>query len=526
MMHVRLIPALTRTIYGSNLLKTFKIASPGYSNRATFRCFPGMSSKNSKSENKSKKEETISNDSLSSNKDSPPPWVTRSKVSIDIQSERERFLSMPLEEKRKLYKCGKKLKLLDDVPTWPDFYQQNENRLKKAVSKKKLPKLYPVNEEINKRVSIWKGDITTLEIDVIANAANKTLLGGGGVDGAIHSAAGKKLVQECLTLTGCETGEAKITAGYKLPAKYVIHTVGPIGEKEDLLSNAYSSVLGLLKENNLASVAIPCISTGIYGYPSEKAALVALKTVRDFLEKDDTYKKMDRVIFCLFMPKDVSIYEEQMQVYFPIEDAALTDDKGDVEMKNSEEKVDPKKISANDTKTKKEEKMDTEGKEEPKLGGEGKMKAENKEENMETEDREVKQDVKVDVDGEIGKESKEKAAITKEEKMDTSDGPVQGNKDKANKEADKNVPVNSVKSEDCHSKNRDSNGDKSSSKTEKQTTGKGKSGIVPKTEEKSNVEESVVETESKNENSIVTRRALRHAEPCDPNPKDMKQAKM
>lgn len=87
-MHVRLIPALTRTIYGSNLLKTFKIACPGYSNRATFRCFPGMSSKNSKSENKSKKEETISNDSLSSNKDSPPPWVTRSKVSIDIQSER------------------------------------------------------------------------------------------------------------------------------------------------------------------------------------------------------------------------------------------------------------------------------------------------------------------------------------------------------------------------------------------------------------------------------------------------------
>lgn len=200
----------------------------------------------------------------------------------------------------------------------------------------------------------------------------------------------------------------------------------------------------------------------------------------------------------------------------------MIDDKGDVEMKYSEEKADSKKISANDTKIKKEEKMDTEGKEEPKLGGEGKMK----EENMETEDREVKQDVKVDVDGEIGKESKEKAAITKEEKMDTSDGPIQGNKDKANKEADKNVPVNSVKSEDCHSKNRDSNGDTSSSKTEKQTTGKGKSGIVPKMEEKSNVEESVVETESKNENSIVTRRTLRHAEPCDPNPKDMKQAKM
>lgn len=204
----------------------------------------------------------------------------------------------------------------------------------------------------------------------------------------------------------------------------------------------------------------------------------------------------------------------------------MIDDKGDVEMKYSEEKADSKKISANDTKIKKEEKMDTEGKEEPKLGREEKMKAENKEENMETEDREVKEDVKVDVDGEIGKESKEKTAISKEEKMDTSDGPIQGNKDKANKEADKNVPVNSVKSEDCHSKNRDSNGDTSSSKTEKQTTGNGKSGIVPKMEEKSNVEESVVETESKNENSIVTRRTLRHAEPCDPNPKDMKQAKM
>lgn len=204
------------------------------------------------------------------------------------------------------------------------------------------------------------------------------------------------------------------------------------------------------------------------------------------------------------------------------------DDKGDVEMKNSEEKVDTKKISANDTKTKKEEKMDTEGKEEPKLGEEEKIKAENnKEENMETEDRGMKQDVKVDVDEEVGKESKEKAAITKEEKMDTSDGPIQGNKDKADNETDKNI--NSVKSEDCCSKNRDSNGDTSSSKTEKQTTGKGKSGIVPKTEENSNVEESVVETESKDESQptvYVTRRTLKHAEPCDPNPKDKKQAKM
>lgn len=483
-----------------------------------------MSSKSTKSESKSTKEE--SSDSLSSNKDSSAPWVTRSKVVYDVQSEREKSLNMSLEEKRKLYKCGKKLKLLDDVPNWPDFYQENKNRLKKAVSRKRLPKLYPVNEEVNKRVSIWKGDITTLEIDAIANAANKTLLGGGGVDGAIHSAAGKKLVQECLTLNGCETGEAKITAGYKLPAKYVIHTVGPIGEKEDLLSNAYSNVLGLLKENNLASVAIPCISTGIYGYPSEKAALVALKTVRDFLEKDDTYKKMDRVIFCLFMPKDVSIYEEQMQVFFPIDDAALSDDRGDVEMKSSEEQNGMKKISANDTKTKKEEKMDTGEKEEPKLKEVGKMKAENnKEENMETEDREVKQEVKGEK--EVGNDSKEKATITKEETMDTSDGSIHDNKDK--KDIDSDVYVNSVKSENSRSKNKDCNVDANSSKKERQTRGKEKSGIMPEMVKKSNMEESVPETESKGEgqlSSVVTRKTLKHAEACDPNPKDKKQAKM
>lgn len=207
----------------------------------------------------------------------------------------------------------------------------------------------------------------------------------------------------------------------------------------------------------------------------------------------------------------------------------MIDDKGDVEMKNSEDKVDAKKISANDKKTKKEEKMDTEGKEEPNLGGEDKTKAENKEENMETEDREMKQDV-INVNEEVGlKESKEKAAITKEEKMDTSDGPIQCNKDKAvDSEADKNV--NSVKSEDSRSKNKDSNRDTSSSSTEKQTTGKEKkSGIVPKTEEKSNVEESVGETETKDKSQpavYVTRKTLKHAEPCDPNPKDKKQAKM
>ncbi|XP_062576172.1 ADP-ribose glycohydrolase MACROD2-like isoform X1 [Saccostrea cucullata] len=213
--------------------------------------------------------------------------ITRNAHHDAVLSDKEKFLNMKKEEKRKLYKCGKKFKQLNDIPTWPDFYNEHKERMKKAAAKKKLDMRYNVNEDINQRVSIWKGDITTLEIDAIVNAANSSLLGGGGVDGAIHSAAGKKLVAECATLNGCDTGDAKITAGYKLPARYVIHTVGPIGEKEDLLSRAYSSVLSRVKENSLASVAIPCISTGIYGYPSEKAVHVALQTVRDFLENDE-----------------------------------------------------------------------------------------------------------------------------------------------------------------------------------------------------------------------------------------------
>ncbi len=154
-----------------------------------------------------------------------------------------------------------------------------------------------------------KADITKLKVDAIVNAANNTLLGGGGVDGAIHRAAGPELLDECITLNGCETGQAKITKGYRLPAKYVIHTVGPVwyggeqGEPE-LLKDAYRNSLRIAAENNLKSIAFPAISTGVYGYPKEDAAYIAIDTIREFLQEHDM-----EVVLTAFSDSDLKRYE-------------------------------------------------------------------------------------------------------------------------------------------------------------------------------------------------------------------------
>ena len=171
-----------------------------------------------------------------------------------------------------------------------------------------------MEKEILDKIEIRQGDITKLAVDAIVNAANSSLLGGGGVDGAIHRAAGPELVKECRTLAGCPTGEARITKGYTLPARHVIHTVGPIysGKPRDktLLTGCYQNSLKLAAENNVHSLAFPAISCGVYGYPIEEACKIAVDTTCNFLKNNLTIEK---VIFMLFSPMNLNVYEKYVK---------------------------------------------------------------------------------------------------------------------------------------------------------------------------------------------------------------------
>lgn len=164
------------------------------------------------------------------------------------------------------------------------------------------------------QMQVVQGDITRLTVDAIVNAANSTLLGGGGVDGAIHRAAGPELLAECRTLGGCPTGEARITGGYRLAARYVIHTVGPVyqdGEHEEaaLLRSCYRESLRLAREASVRTIAFPCTSTGVYGYPQAEACEIAVATVEQWLQ---TNELPETVVFCCFSDEDARLYRTRL----------------------------------------------------------------------------------------------------------------------------------------------------------------------------------------------------------------------
>ena len=171
-----------------------------------------------------------------------------------------------------------------------------------------------MDKKILAKLEIMQGDITLLEVDAIVNAANSSLLGGGGVDGAIHRAAGPELLAKCRTLGGCPTGEARITGGYNLAARHVIHTVGPVysgmAQDKTLLTACYQNSLKLAVAYNLTSIAFPAISCGVYGYPIAAAGRIAVDTTCNFFQIDST---MEKVIFILFSPGDLKVYQDYIQ---------------------------------------------------------------------------------------------------------------------------------------------------------------------------------------------------------------------
>ncbi|XP_053304664.1 ADP-ribose glycohydrolase MACROD1 isoform X2 [Spea bombifrons] len=254
-----------------------------------------------------------------------PPYLLRRHMAtsgkVDLNSpstswkEAKSYLKGLNNKKRREHYGMKDFIKLKDIPTWKDAAKKRNVKQPEEVK-------YPKNKDLNEKISLFRGDITKLEVDAIVNTANSSLLGGGGVDGCIHRAAGPLLKLECSSLGGCETGLAKMTCGYLLPAKYVIHTVGPVAQgqpgpsQEEDLKNCYKNSLKVAVEGKLCSVAFPCISTGVFGYPADAAADVALGVIRSVLEEGKD--KFDRIIICVFLEKDEQIYLQKFPEYFPL----------------------------------------------------------------------------------------------------------------------------------------------------------------------------------------------------------------
>ncbi|KAH8159688.1 hypothetical protein CIB48_g8562 [Xylaria polymorpha] len=212
----------------------------------------------------------------------------------------------------------------DEIPTLGSLYRRQK------MGASLLGAFSHATSAYNDRIGIIRGDITALAVDAIVNAANTSLLGGGGVDGAIHRAAGRELLAECRTLNGCATGSSKMTDAYRLPCKKVIHAVGPVYSDrypqrcETALRGCYQSALQLAVQNGLKTIAFSAISTGVYSYPSYDAATVACSTVKAFLGTEDG-NKLDKVVFVTFEDKDVRVYNSLLPRFFPPEDETSSD---------------------------------------------------------------------------------------------------------------------------------------------------------------------------------------------------------
>lgn len=263
---------------------------------------------------------------------------------IDAEPDPEARLAL----RRQRYRCGERFVTLADFEPWPLHAEKlralpDHTTVRDAgaagggmwmsrndtvdITAADTQRRRPVAAELNAKVSLYQGDITALEVDAVVNAANSSLLGGGGIDGAIHGAAGPLLVEECRGLGGAETGETKITKGYALPAAHVLHTVGPIGRGDRQLRSCYRTALELVEQHRLRTVAFCCVSTGVFGFPLVRATHIALIEVRAWLERlaaapaDAPYNinSVDRVVFCTFRDVEKKTYECVTPAYFPVD---------------------------------------------------------------------------------------------------------------------------------------------------------------------------------------------------------------
>jgi O-acetyl-ADP-ribose deacetylase (regulator of RNase III) len=220
-----------------------------------------------------------------------------------------------LEEKRALYKCKKYIPVEKFIP-WSEAGKKVKSKIDSRYPLELNDPIYKPNDSINKKISLYQGDITALEIDAIVNAASPGLKGGGGMDAAVHSAAGPFLMKECKSFDGCAPGETRLTKGYKLPGKNVLHSVGPLGKESEILTSCYKTSCDLIEKHGLKTVAFSCIGTGAFGFPLPDATKIACATMREWMESHQ--ESVDLIIFCVYSNKELDEYKKNLATYFPL----------------------------------------------------------------------------------------------------------------------------------------------------------------------------------------------------------------